>query len=53
LATECEAKDTFTGFAALQALPCGNIMPLDLNCVGQSRENAQGKLNAEFRAVTA
>jgi hypothetical protein len=39
--------------AFLQALRRGNIVPLDLNCGGQGRENAQGKLNAEFRACAA
>jgi hypothetical protein len=39
--------------AFLQALRRGNILPLDLNCGGQGRENAQGKLNAEFRACAA
>jgi hypothetical protein len=52
-ASKIIAPNIVTPRAFLQALRRGNILPLDLNCVGQGRENAQGKLNAEFRACAA
>jgi hypothetical protein len=52
-ASKIIAPNIVAPWAFLQALRRGNILPLDLNCGGQGRENAQGKLNAEFRACAA
>jgi hypothetical protein len=53
IAPNIVAPNIVTPWAFLQALRRSNILPLDLNCGGQGRENAQGKLNAEFRACAA